>query len=103
MTSCQPGLEAIFSSPLSQIAHLLTRLGLLRFKLTGDFVAGQEQAQADRGSLMAGLLEKGSQEVGLLKRQTSQGQPVELTEATLWAVEAPTGESPPPPPLPLSP
>ncbi len=54
-------------------------------------VCAQEQALAARGELMGEVLEKGSMEVGPLKRQTPKGEPVELLEATLWAVEAPTG------------
>ena len=53
----------------------------------------QEQAQAGREKLMAEMLEKGFMEVTTpLPRHTLQGQPIEAREATLWAVEAPTGE-----------
>lgn len=53
----------------------------------------QEEAQAGREKLMAEMLDKGSLEVTTpLQRQTQQGQAIEAREATLWAVEAPTGE-----------
>ena len=54
----------------------------------------QEEAQAGREKLMADMLDKGFLEVQTpLKRHTMQGQPIEAREATLWAVEAPTGEN----------
>ncbi|KAK9842623.1 hypothetical protein WJX84_001135 [Apatococcus fuscideae] len=75
-------------------------LSLMGFEKLEDVIgspcsatAGNEQALAARGELMGEVLEKGSMEVGPLKRQTPKGEPVELLEATLWAVEAPTGET----------
>ncbi|KAK9818548.1 hypothetical protein WJX74_004619 [Apatococcus lobatus] len=51
------------------------------------------EAQAGRERLMAEMLEKGFLDVQTpLKRHTLQGQPIQAQEATLWAVEAPTGE-----------